>query len=133
MIGRNPRYELDTMIVEIIEKKYPQSLRYKELEKKVNVRCQDLGLKKPSTATLCNRLAILCGRKSQYSLFINRRVLHRELRENRGTHYSFTEEFKHSMDIQKKHHPKNYVEKTLSLLQFSGYRDSFDSEADSEK
>ena len=71
MIGRKPRFQIAIMIVEILEKKYSHSLRYKELEKEVNLRCKG---KKPSTATLTKYLDMLCGRKSQYPLFIDKTV-----------------------------------------------------------
>jgi hypothetical protein len=113
MIGRKPRFQIAIMIVEILEKKYSHSLRYKELEEEVNLRCKG---KKPSTATLTKYLDMLCGRKSQYLSFIYKGVLHRKVEENRSTHYSLTKQFKDSQ-----------AQDTLSLPQFS------DSEADDEK
>jgi hypothetical protein len=71
MIGRKPRFQIAIMIVEILEKKYSHSLRYKELEEEVNLRCKG---EKPSTATLTKYLDMLCGRKSQYPLFIDKTV-----------------------------------------------------------
>jgi hypothetical protein len=76
---------------------------------------------------------MLCGIKSQYLSLIYKDVLHRKVEENRSTHYSLTRQFKDSLDIHKKKYPTIYIEKTLSLLQFSEYPDSFGSEADSEK
>jgi transposase len=113
MIGRKPRFQIAIMIVEILEKKYSHSLRYKELEEEVNLRCKG---KKPSTATLTKYLDMLSGRKSQYLSFIYKGVLHRKVEENRSTHYSLTKQFKDSQ-----------AQDTLSLPQFS------DSEADDEK
>jgi hypothetical protein len=113
MIGRKPRFQIAIMIVEILEKKYSHSLRYKELEEEVNLRCKG---KKPSTATLTKYLDMLCGRKSQYLSFIYKGVLHRKVEENRSTHYSLTKQFRDSQ-----------AQDTLSLPQFS------DSEADDEK
>jgi hypothetical protein len=71
MAGRKPRFQVAIMIVEILEKKYPHSLRNKELEKEVNLRCKG---KRPSTATLTKYLDMLSGRESQYSLFIDKRA-----------------------------------------------------------
>jgi hypothetical protein len=124
MIGRKPRFQIAIMIVEILEKKYSHSLRYKELEEEVNLRCKG---KKPSTATLTKYLDMLCGRKSQYLSFIYKGVLHRKVEENRSTHYSLTKQFKDSLDRQKGESTTTYIQDTLSLPQFS------DSEADDEK
>jgi hypothetical protein len=124
MAGRKPRFQVAIMIVEILEKKYPHSLRYKELEKEVNLRCKG---KRPSTATLTKYLDMLSGRESQYSLFIGKGVLHRKVEENRSTRYSLTKELKDSLDRQKGKSPTTYIQDTLSLPQFS------DSEADYEK
>jgi hypothetical protein len=115
MVGRKPRFQIAIMIVEILEKKYPHCLRYKELEKEVNLRCK---AKKPSTATLTKYLDMLSGIESQYLSFVYKGVLHRKVGENRSTHYSLTKEFKDSLDRQKGKSPITYMQDTLCLPQF---------------
>jgi hypothetical protein len=123
MAGRNPRFEVAIMIVEILEYKYPHSLTYKELEKEVNLRCKG---KEPSSAIFTNYLYMLCGIYSQYLSSIYKGVLSRKVEDNRSTHYSLTKEFKDSLDIQKRKSPTTYIEDALSLSQFTP-------EADDEK
>jgi hypothetical protein len=120
MVGRNPRYELDIIAVKILEKKYPFSLIYTRLVDEINLRFEG---KNPSTATFRSHLVNLCDRD----------ILNKERDRYGGTHYSLTKEFKDLLDIQKNNYPIAYVEKTLYSHQFSGYLDSFGSEADSEK
>lgn len=89
MVGRNPRDEIDTIIIKILDRKDTPSLRYKELEKEVNLRVEG---KKPSSATLSIHLTVLCDRN----------ILHKEVDKDRGTHYSLTDKFKDSLVEQKK-------------------------------
>jgi hypothetical protein len=117
---RKPRYELDNIIVAILEDR--KSLRYTELVEQVNGRCEEkkpssstvwqlvpIGykpgerLKKPSSSTFDRRLADL----------EERGILHRELYKDRSTHYSLTEGFKDSLDKNKKKYATTYVERTL--------------------
>ena len=49
MVGRNPRYEIDIMIIQALEEE--SQLRYIDIQEKNNLRCESLGLKKPSTDT----------------------------------------------------------------------------------
>ena len=58
MVGRKPRYEIDIMIIQALEDE--SHTGYTDLEEKINLRCQSLGLKKPSTATFYYRLTNLC-------------------------------------------------------------------------
>jgi DNA-binding Lrp family transcriptional regulator len=76
MVGRNPRYEIDIMIIQALEEN--SQLRYIDIQEKINLRCERLGLKKPSTDTITNRLKIL--RKKD--------VLHKEEGMYGCTHYS---------------------------------------------
>jgi hypothetical protein len=107
---------LDIMIVEILESS--QSLGYKQIEYKINLRCEGLGLKKPSTKTFWLHMGYLR----------NIDVLYREEDRYGGTHYSLKKEFKEKLDEIKIDNPTTYVEKTLQ--DFSRYRDSFDPAAD---
>lgn len=123
LVGCKPRFQIAILILEMLEKKYPHCLRYKELEKGVNRRCKG---EKPSTATLTKYLNILSGRETQYSLFVYKGVLCRKVEENRNIHYSLTKEFKDSLDRQKAESPITYIDDALSLPQFTP-------EADDEK
>ena len=116
MIGRKPRFQIAITILKILEKRYPHTLRYKELEKEVNLRCKG---KKPSTRTFTKYLNQLSGRESQYSRFIYKGVLNRKVEEDCSTHYSLTKEFRDSLDIQKGASTTTYIQYTLSLAQFS--------------
>jgi hypothetical protein len=121
MVGRNLRFQIAITIVEILEKKYPNSLTYKELEKEVNL-CY--AGQEPSSATLTNYLNMLSGRKTQYIKFVYKGVLYRRIEENLTTHYSLTKEFKDSLERQKLERQKeesltNYIEGALSLHQFT--------------
>jgi hypothetical protein len=86
MVGRNPRYEIEIMIIQALEEEF--QLRYTDLREKINSRCKDLGLKKPCIDALYSRLNNLCKRD----------VLHKE-RDRYGAHYSL-----------KYNHHKSYLE-----------------------
>jgi hypothetical protein len=58
MVGRNPRYEIDIIIIQALEE--DSQLRYIDIQERIYLCCQRLGLKKPSTDTITNRLEILC-------------------------------------------------------------------------
>jgi hypothetical protein len=75
MAGRNPRYEIEIMIIQALEEEC--QLRYTDLRAKINSRCQDLGLKKPSIDAFYSRLNNLCKRD----------VLHKK-KDKYGAHYS---------------------------------------------
>jgi hypothetical protein len=60
MAGRNPRYEIEIMIIQALEEE--SQLRYTDLREKINSRCQNLGLKKPSIDAFYGRLNNLCKR-----------------------------------------------------------------------
>jgi hypothetical protein len=92
MVGRNPRYEIDIMIIQALEK--DSRSRFTDLHEKINSRCQGLGLKKPSNDAFCSRLANLCDKD----------VLHKEKDKYGGTHYSL-----------KYYHYKRYLEGMLFL------------------
>jgi hypothetical protein len=98
MIGRNPRYEIDIMIIQALEENTP--LRYIDIQEKINLRCKRLGLKKPSTDTITNRLEILREKE----------VLQKEEGMYGCTHYSL-----------KYHHHVTYIENVLSLRPFRRY------------
>lgn len=98
MVGRNPRYEIDIVIIQALQEN--SQLRYIDIQENINLRCERLGLKKPSTDTITNRLEIL--RKND--------VLHREEGMYGCTHYSL-----------KYHHHITYVENVLSLRPFCRY------------
>jgi hypothetical protein len=91
MVGRNPRYEIDIMVIQALEEE--SQLRYTDIQEIINVRCKHLALKKPSTETLTNHLRILCEKD----------VLHKEEGMYGITHYSL-----------KYHHYITYVENVLS-------------------
>jgi hypothetical protein len=115
MVGRNRRFQIAITIVETLDKKYPNSLTYKELKKEVNLRYKG---KEPSSATFTNYLNMLSGRKSQYISFVYQGVLHRKIEENLTTGYSLIKEYKDSLDIQKGKFRTAYIQETLSLPQF---------------
>ena len=98
MVGRNPRYEIDIMIIQALQEN--SQLRYIDIQENINLRCERLGLKKPSTDTITNRLEIL--RKND--------VLHKEEGMYGCTHYSL-----------KYHHHITYVVNVLSLRPFRRY------------
>jgi hypothetical protein len=56
-VGRNPRYEIDSIIILALEDE--SQLRYIDLQEKIYYRCKLLGLKKPSTDTITNHLRFL--------------------------------------------------------------------------
>ena len=97
MVGRNPRYEIEIMIIQALEEEF--QLRYTDLEK-INSRCKDLGLKKPSIDAFYSRLNNLCKRD----------VLHKE-RDKYGAHYSL-----------KNNHYKGYLEGMLLLGKYCAVR-----------
>ena len=86
-------------------KKY--RLRYHELEEEIRSYC------KLSSPTLSRHLTRL----------INRNVLYKDEQINGHTFYSLTEEFNDSLNIQRKHYPTGYLEKTLSLHNFDRSRE----------
>jgi hypothetical protein len=92
MAGRNPRYGIDIMIIQALEEESHPG--YMDLEEKINLRCQSLGLKKPSTTTFYYRLTNLCHKD----------VLNKEAGMYGCTHYSL-----------KNNHYITYVDKSLSL------------------
>jgi DNA-binding HxlR family transcriptional regulator len=103
---RRYKYILDYAIVDILDTKHRSYLRYHELEQEISLHC------KLSSATLVRHLTRLVGRN----------VLERRIEQNNSkTFYSLTKEFKVSLDIQKKHYPKSYFEKTLSLNNFTNF------------
>jgi hypothetical protein len=51
MVGRNPRYEIDIIIIQALEDE--SQLRYIDIQEKIYYRCKLLGLKKPSTQKGC--------------------------------------------------------------------------------
>jgi len=86
MVGRNARYEIEIMIIQALEEE--SQLRYTDLRERINSRCQNLGLKKPSIDAFYGRLNNLCKRD----------VLQKE-RDRYGAHYSL-----------KYNHHKSYLE-----------------------
>jgi hypothetical protein len=100
------KHELDYVIVEILDSKYPLYLRYSEIEKTINA---GLSRKVPS-ATLSSHLLDL-------NLFRN--VLNKRKEKNRHTFYSLTKKFKDDLDIQKRKYPTTFAKVTLSLPKFS--------------
>jgi hypothetical protein len=100
MVGRKPRDELDIMVVKILE--VSPSLGYNHLEDIINLACQGLGLKKPSTRTFWIHMTNLRDRG----------VLDREKDRYGGTHYSLKKDFKDSME-KKIDYPSTYIEKAL--------------------
>jgi hypothetical protein len=110
MVGRNPRYEVDYIIVAILEEKYPKSIRNKGLVEEISRRCQQkrpsismsgqtlpIGykpakqLEEPAPSTLSRRLTDL----------YERMVLDRRVDKARGTHYILEKEFKQKLDSEK--------------------------------
>ena len=97
---------LDYAIVDILDtKKY--RLRYHEIEEEIRLYC------KLSSSTLSRHLTGL----------INRNILHKEQEMNGHTFYSLTKGFNDSLNIQRKHYPTGYLEKTLSLHNFDRSRE----------
>jgi DNA-binding HxlR family transcriptional regulator len=107
MIEHYCKHDLDYTILDILDTKYPLSLRYLELEEEINLHCKS----KVSSSTLSRRLTRLVGRRI---------VDRKEERKYGPTYYSLTKQCKDSLDIQKKCYPANYLEKTLTFF------DSFD-------
>jgi|ERR687888_279850 predicted transcriptional regulator len=106
--GRKSRYELDNMIVEILE--YRKSLRYTELFEEVN----RLGKTKRPAHSRFNQISPIGYKpdvqwKRLHNSTFDRRlsdledrgVLHKE-DKGINTYYSLTEEFKYSLDKHKK-------------------------------
>jgi hypothetical protein len=79
------------MIIQALEEE--SQLRYTDLREKINSRCKDLGLKKPSIDAFYSRLNNLCIRE----------VLYKE-KDKYGAHYSL-----------KNNHHKSYLEGMLFL------------------
>jgi len=96
--------ELDYVIVDMLDSRYPNYVRYNRIEKEIS---SCLPRKIPS-ATLSLHLRDLRFRH----------VLDKREEKNRHTSYSLTKEFKDELDIQKKQHPANYEKITLSLDHF---------------
>ena len=93
MVGRNPRYEIEIMIIHALEEE--SQLRYTDLREKIDSRCRVLGLKKPSNDAFYSRLTNLCYED----------VLVREKDRYGGTHYSL-----------KNNHYTGYLDRTFSSL-----------------
>lgn len=91
MVGRKPRYEIDIMMIQALEEE--SHLRYMDIRDKINLRCESLGLKKPSNDAFDSRLANLCDIE----------VLDKKEGMYGCTRYSL-----------KNHHYITYVEKILS-------------------
>jgi DNA-binding HxlR family transcriptional regulator len=104
MIRRRYKSILDYAIVDIFDTEH-SCLRYHEIEQEISLYC------KVSSATLSLHLIRL----------VERNVLARRVDDNGHTFYSLTKRFKGSLDIQKKHYPTNYIEKTLSLHDFGEF------------
>jgi DNA-binding PadR family transcriptional regulator len=98
MVWRNPRYEIDIMIIQALEEE--SHTGYTDLEEKISLRCQSLGLKKPSSATFYHRLTNLCKKD----------VVDKEEGMYGITYYSL-----------KYHHYTTYVENVLSLHRLRRY------------
>jgi DNA-binding transcriptional ArsR family regulator len=94
---------LDYAIVDILDTKYPSSLRHKELVEEISKYCR------VPDSTLSRHLKRLVGKEILYR---------REDKKYGPTFYSLTKKFKDSLDIQKKHYSTNYLEKTFSLYPF---------------
>lgn len=94
---------LDYAIVDILDTKYPSSLRYKELVEEINKYCRI------PHSTLSRHLKRLVGKEILYRT---------EDRKYGPTFYSLTKKFKKSLDIQKKRYPTNYIQETFSLHPF---------------
>lgn len=93
MAGRNPRFEIEIIIIQELQEESP--LRYTDLREKVYSRCQVLGLKTPSNDSFCSRLINL-GYKD---------VLVKENDKYGGAYYSL-----------KNDHYIGYIERTFSSL-----------------
>ena len=87
IVGCNPRYEIEIMIIQALEEE--SQLRYTDLREKINSRCQNLGLKKPSIDAFYSRLNNLYKRD----------VLQKDKDKYGGTHYSL-----------RNNHYKSYLE-----------------------
>jgi hypothetical protein len=102
-VGRNPRYETDSIIILALED--DSQLRYIELQEKIYYRCKLLGLKEPCTDTITNHLRFL--RKID--------VLHKEDGNYGCKHYSL-----------KSNHHAIYVEKVFCSRPYCVYQYSFE-------
>jgi hypothetical protein len=136
-MGRTARHELDNIIVRILE--YRKPLKYTELFEEVN----RLGETKRPVHSTFNEISRIGDKpdvqwKKLHNTTFDRRlknlehrgVLHKEYK-GINTHYSLTENFKHSLDKQKQEHPTTYIERTLQ--QFSRTRYPSELESDDEK
>jgi DNA-binding transcriptional ArsR family regulator len=102
--------ELDYAILEILDIKYPLSLRCKEIEQEINLHLES----KIRPSTLSRHLRRLEERK----------VIDRTQDWKCGpTHYSLKKEFKDSLDTNKQQYPTTYIQETLSLTSYSGFID----------
>jgi hypothetical protein len=100
------KHELDYLIIEILDSKYPSYLRYSELENEINS-----GLShKVSSGTFSSHLL---------ELRLFRNVLVKSKEKNRHTSYSLTRGFKDQLEILKRNHPITFAKETLSLPKFS--------------
>jgi DNA-binding HxlR family transcriptional regulator len=111
MINYYYKHVLDYAIVEILDAIYPSFLRYHELEQEISLHCRI-----PSS-TLSRHLKRLVGKEI---------LSRREEKKYGPTFYSLTKKFKDSLDIQKKHYPPSYLEKTFLLHPFNKNANSFD-------
>lgn len=102
--SREPYYkhELDYLLVEILDTKYPLYMRYRDLEKELNL------YGKISSTTLSLHLTDLRLRD----------VLYRRKEKNGHTFYLLTEKFKGELEIKKEKYPTSFAKETLSLPNF---------------
>lgn len=98
---------LDYAIVDILDTKYPRSLGYNELVKGISRYCN------VPPSTLSRHLKRVVAKEI---------LSRREDRKYGPTFYSLTTKFKEALDIQRKHYPTNYLEKTFSLYPYSWWR-----------
>jgi hypothetical protein len=135
-MGRKARHELDNIIVKILE--YRKSLKYTELFEEVN----RLGeTKRPAHSTFNQIERIGYKPEVQWKKLHNttfdrrlrdleqRGVLHKEYKDI-NTHYSLTEDFKHSSDKHKQEHPTTYIERTLQEFSRIRYTSELESDDD---
>jgi hypothetical protein len=97
MVGRIARYEIEIMIIQALHEE--SRSRYTDLREKIGLRCESLGLKKPSNDAFYSRLTNLCHKD----------VLVKEKDKYGGTHYSL------------KNNHIIYLERLLSLHKLCVY------------
>lgn len=125
--GRNPRYEIDNMIVKILE--YRKSLRYTELFEEVNRRGER---KKPSSPIVDRTVRIgykpeVQWKKPPNTTFdrhlweLEHRDILRKEYKYRNTYYSLIEGFKYSLDKHKRKYPTTYLERALQEFSMVRY------------